>query len=627
MRPATDHPSRAVLFAAGACILALVAFMLPADATAGRYIVAQCDRANREAADAIFERHQSGDYGFARRCDEDEDANSLQIRTITGAPPGHRGRITWLAPDGTRIVGLSLEARLRNDAGHQASVGFVNGNGAEIARIATGGDGPGGFEKYERRASGGGREGFAATLRCGGKRPCPSTGRARAWIRDVRMTLDDRVPPKLTLGGGLLGRGWHRGIAPLKAVAVDSGAGVRRVEVTAGGRNVAPPRTLGCSVVAGSALAKRTSPCPKTARTDLTVDTRKGPFKDGVNALSVCASDFGSGSTPACEKRFVSVDNEAPRLSFANAQDPADPELIRAYAADRHSGLRSGTISYRPLGGGAWRELDTRRVAGELRARVNSASEHKGRYEFRVAAADVAGNVGLSAKRRNGSPMVLSFPLRESTKVSASVDGRDRARIDYGQRPEVAGALRDSQGRPITGERVLVLERFDAGSSLEPIGRSARTDRKGRYSLKISRGPSRRVIVGYGGSRRYLPSEAERVRVTVRGKARMKVSSKRVRAGRKVTFRGRVGTYGAQMPHAGKLVELQVKGGGIGHYRTVKKAFRTDRGGGWALPYRFDRFYSRPTRFRFRLRVTPENRWPYLTPVHSDARRLTVRPR
>jgi hypothetical protein len=45
------------------------------------------------------------------------------------------------------------------------------------------------------------------------------------------------------------------------------------------------------------------------------------------------------------------------------------------------------------------------------------------------------------------------------------------------------------------------------------------------------------------------------------------------------------------------------------------------------MRYRFDRFYRRPTRFRFRVKVIPEAGWPYLAPALSRSRVLTVVPR
>ena len=119
-------------------LIGLLILALPDAAHAGRYLVAQCDPANRAFADAAFERRNGGDYGFAHRCEEDEDASSLQIYTITRTPQDHFGRISWGAPAGSRIVGVALEARLRSDAGQQARVSFTDPYGVEVGRIATG---------------------------------------------------------------------------------------------------------------------------------------------------------------------------------------------------------------------------------------------------------------------------------------------------------------------------------------------------------------------------------------------------------------------------------------------------------------------------------------------------------
>ena len=86
-----------------------------------------------------------------------------------------------------------------------------------------------------------------------------------------------------------------------------------------------------------------------------------------------------------------------------------------------------------------------------------------------------------------------------------------------------------------------------------------------------------------------------------------------------------MGSFGAELAD-GKLVELQVKGGGIRRFRTIRQAFRTDPGGGWRFRYRFDRFYRRPTRFLFRLKVSREVGWPYVSPSLSRTRELTVMP-
>ena len=155
---------------------------------------------NREFADARFDQVNGGDYGFLYRCEEDEDANALQIRPITGSPkggtggsPGRRrpGRGSW--PPTSR--------RGRNDAGHEARLSFLGDRDEEVGRIATGSDGATGFERYVRELGDGGRAGFAATLACTAGSGCAASDRAKAWLRSVRLTIDDRRAPAPVVGG------------------------------------------------------------------------------------------------------------------------------------------------------------------------------------------------------------------------------------------------------------------------------------------------------------------------------------------------------------------------------------------------------------------------------------------
>ncbi len=598
--------------------------LLPDDALAGRYEVVQCDRSNREFADADFDRVNGGDYGFLYRCEEDEDQNSLQIRSITGAPQGRRGRISWAAPAETKIVGVELEARMRSDSGHQARLAFLGGDGEEAGRIATAGDAPGGFERFSRRLGDGGRQGFAAELRCTDRDGCRASDQARNWIRSIELTLEDRKPPTVVAGGSLVGDGWMRGQGTLGAVGSDLGSGLRSFDVRVNGTVVAPSRTLSCSLIAGSPRAARLRPCPAVSAVQSAADTTKAPFTDGANSVRICASDYGSGAVPGCLQRTVLVDNAPPEVAFVS-RDPDDPELIKAAAVDRHSGLAGGSIAYRPVDGGAWRELPTSLASGELSARVDSLSEPKGRYGFRVVAADRAGNVAFGTTRRDGSEMVLDFPLRSSSRLSASIAGARRAEVAYGARPRLEAVLRGADG-PLGGRELDVVERFAPGSSLDPVSRSVRTDSRGRVRIRLARGPSRTVHVGYSGSRLHRPADPRRLVVRVRGSASLRGFDRKVGAGRRVAFRGSIGAYGASIPQ-GKLVELQVRGGGVERFRTVGHAFRTDSRGAWRFRYRFDRFYERPTRYRFRLKVSRERSFPYRTPAFSKSRRLTVRPR
>jgi hypothetical protein len=629
MSPLRTPRSRGANVRATAVAISLLAVALlalvPDAASAGRYEVVQCDRANRAFTDAEFDRTNGGDYGFLYRCEEDEDGNSLQIRSITGAPQGRSGRISWSAPAEARIVAVDLEARMRTDAGHQARLSFFDAAGNETGRIATGTDSAGSFEPYGRNLDDGGRQSFGASLTCVERDGCRASDQARNWIRSVDLTLEDRTPPKLVAGGSLVAGGWKRAVGGLSAAATDAGSGIRSFDLRVNGTAVPPSQTLACALIAGTPRATRLRPCPSEHTVQSQLDTRSAPFVDGANAVRICASDFGTGAVPACVERTVMVDNTAPELSFANAEDRDDPELIRASATDRHSGVGSGAIAYRSVAGGSWHELPTALTGGELRARVDSLSEPAGRYVFRAVATDRAGNMAASVSRRDGTAMLVDFPLRESTRISSSIGGRHRAEAGYGRRPVLAAVLRGPDG-PIAGQEVELLERFAPGSSLHPVGRTVRTDRNGRISVRLSRGPSRTVRVGFAGTRRYQSAAGRDLKLAVRGSASIDDLPRRVRAGRRIAFEGSIGSYGAAIPK-GKLVELQVRGGGVRRYRTVGRAFRTDSHGDWRLRYRFDRFYDRPTRYRFRLKVSRERSFPYRTPATSAARALTVVPR
>jgi len=115
----------------------------------------------------------------------------------------------------------------------------------------------------------------------------------------------------------------------------------------------------------------------------------------------------------------------------------------------------------------------------------------------------------------------------------------------------------------------------------------------------------------------------------VGSKASFKTSRRRLPEGHKVIFHGRVRHRAARMPVGGKVIELQVRDpAATGGWNTISQAFGTKQGGHYRVPYRFGKYFSRlyrhPVTFRFRVKVTREAGWPYATPTHSRARKVTV---
>ncbi len=342
--------------------------------------------------------------------------------------------------------------------------------------------------------------------------------------------------------------------------------------------------------------------------------------------IRVCARDFGSGANEGCKVSNALVDNTPPRAAF-RPRPAADPELISADVADATSGLASAAISFRPAAGGTWKTLPTQSVAGGIAGHIDSESVPPGRYVFRIVAVDRAGNVRVSAVNRDGSPMVLDLPLLERTSIRTRIAALGH-RVRYGERPRLRGRISSARGAvDVSGLPLVLVERFEDGSKPRVRRRPIASGPGGAFRARLSKGPSRRVIVRFAGSKRLRASRSRARKLAVTGRVRMRISRKRVKAGGLVRFTGKIGTAGARVPAPGKVVELQVREPGQGRYRTVRQALHSDRRGKVRTSYRFGRFYRKPARFKFRFKVTRQSSWPYRAPTHSRAKRLVVTPR
>ncbi len=621
-------------------LLAVIAVLLiaAAEAHGGTYTVRQCHNSapQNHLHEASAERLPNpGPYAVsaaANVCGKASEDFALKVSVTGTALHGQYGRLRFAAPPGTRIVGVKVDAKLRRDDGHKARLIMADAAGVPQVKFANGIGEATAFRTYLWSATGGkeGHEQLIATLICdkpGGN--CPGEGnRAKTFIRDVVLTLSDDAVPTVALAGELVDGGWIRADSRLVIDADDKEGGLTRIIAVVNGVGFVTPPPLECALVAGTSDATRLAPCPSSQRSAQVVDTRSSPFADGANSLVACAFDFGERPNIGCAQSTIKVDNTAPELGFSPAQDPDDPELIRAPATDATSGLDpdSATISYRRVGEADWLALPTSLADGELRARVNSEAVAAGQYEFRAAVDDLAGNESVTTDRADGEPMRLRFPLKEPVELRAELgNGGDDQVVGYRKEGEVRGRLLDSAGRPIGGETVAFTQRFAPGSLIDTRSGKAVTNANGRYRALLPGGPSRDIDVTYGGSRRYSGDREAGLDFDVRGKAKLRVSKRRITAGNRVAFRGRVKHHFARIPRGGKLVEVQVKNGRS--WTTLQEATGTDSRGAIVVIHRFRGFYTRPVTFVFRLKATRENGWPYRGAATSKRRRVTVLPR
>jgi hypothetical protein len=620
--------TRRRVLAASALGVAGIAALWPASADAGVYRVVQCHAgAGNAAAPDARSFNPTGNYSVTDNCGR---GGALRIRTRRIATQGDAARISWQAPSGAAIVGVAFDRDLKNEEGHRAKAYVADDPGRPAPLLSEGTES--GWRTV--RAAVPPRAGFHVVLLCnraaGQGQLCPGEEGApwaRAAVQDIELTFSDRVAPAIeSFAGDLLAGGWRRGAQGVEVAAVDRGAGIRRLELRVNGVAVDAPVFSCPGLIGATGLASRLQPCGTYQRYRRVLDTSAPPFRDGQNAVRACVQDWApAGANGACSEGVVAVDNSPPALAFVSRQDPADPDRIRARAPDPHSGLAGGQIHYRPRGSERWRPLPTAAAAGELRARVDSQAEQPGAYEFRAVAWDSAGNRAESRRRADGAPMVLRFPLRAQTALSAHLAGAGpRLVVPYGERAAVTGRLLDAHGRPLADQRLRVVERFAQGALVGRRARYVSTDGRGRFRVRLQRGPSRRIAASYPGSRRYGPAFRGGMALVVRGAVALSVSDRSVPEGEAVIFRGRVPHLGAAIPSGGKLIELQVREDG--RWETVREAFRTGERGRYRRRYRFGDFYDEPVSYRFRVKVARETDWPYAAPAVSRRRRVTVVP-
>jgi len=584
------------------------------------YTVLKCHASSRSASEASAQSR--GAYPTQNRCAGTDQR--LEVTNDGYATAGQSGVWTYSAPAGTEIVAVNARANLRRDNHHLAQLVAIDAQGGTRV-LANGPDSGEGFQPYS--VAGLRHVALALILFCGDGGGCAASEQAHAYAQNLELVLADRSDPAVTaISGGLVEPGWKRGTLRLQAQAADTGSGLERLRAWVNGVQVGEANPV-CAGSLGTSTASMLAPCPVAPLGegfDVSLDTRVAPFVDGPNALLVCAEDF-AGNPGSCASRTVYADNAPPQLAFASSQDADDPELIRVRVAEPHSGLDSAAISYRPAGGAVWTPLAVAIGDGELRARIDSGALPPGDYELRAEASDAAGNRAETTRREDGTPMVLSFPLRVPARLVAGLDpgAVERRTVAYGEGATVSGRLLDDDGEPLAGCELTVVEAFGAGALIERRARTVRTDARGAWASELPPGPSRTVSVRFAGSTRHQPLEQVAGHLTVRSRASFRTSRRRIGEGGRVVFAGRVGHYAARMPSAGKLIELQVQEAS-GRWNTVREAFHTDPSGRYRLGYRFGRFYEADARFRFRVKVAREQAWPYKAPVRSAARTVVV---
>lgn len=414
----------------------------------------------------------------------------------------------------------------------------------------------------------------------------------------------DTTDPVTSVSG--VPRGWTNRAVWLLASAADSGSGMAPV-------GDGPPPFTAIRIDDGPAA------------TELAGPVAAGVIDEGVHQVAYYArdaagnvSDGGSRNgraNPVPQRAVVRIDRTSPDLAFANSQDPIDPELVRVGIVDSLAGPDSsrGQIGVRRVGSGdRFEPLPlARSSANELRARWDSDSYPPGDYEFRAVGYDAAGNSAATTRRRNGSSMVLSNPLKATTalRVRFNRGGLQRT-APYGRRVLLRGHLTSGRRAPLRGKPVRIVERFLGGAHSATHTSTAITGPGGTFSIRTAGGPSRTIAVAFDGSPTLGRSAGPLLELGVRSRLLLRASAASAAiGGPPLIFRGKLVAPSEAIPPTGRAVQLQFRLPGLpwAEFRTV----HTDARGRFRYAYRFSDDDSRGARFQFRAYAPAQESWPY----------------
>jgi len=214
---------------------------------------------------------------------------------------------------------------------------------------------------------------------------------------------------------------------------------------------------------------------------------------------------------------------------------------------------------------------------------------------IRLSASDQAGNAASLVVSS------MSLRVRVGKRLGKVSDGR--ARVAYGRDATLTGRLTTTDGAVLANQALTVTSQLRrTGAVPEPFA-SAVTDAKGRFSIPVPAGPSRNLVVTYGGSASVL-HRVRGVSLRVPAASTIHAGDVLVSGAAAVRFSGQLRTLGAALPPGGKLVDLQASS--HGHWATVATTRAT--ASGWRA---VARFRGTPGRYPVRLRIRREAVFPY----------------
>jgi hypothetical protein len=411
---------------------------------------------------------------------------------------------------------------------------------------------------------------------CAALESCPrfyGVSTSNMKLSGARVTLTDTSAPSLTVGPT---DGWLRPGTTIGYDASDN-VGIRSARVEVGKAVTRDDRS--CDY-------RLTVPCANVKSAALAIPAGA---PDGRRSIRFIAED--TAGNPTTVTRTASIDGTAP---LARLERPHG-RVLRVRVQDGASGVATGTISVRNSSLENYRDLPTTLKKGILSARLDKGRIR--RTDVRVRVSDNAGNevAGTPARIR-----VIRARVHGHRRMLHS----GRLRVPFGRSATITGQLTLSAGQPIHDVSVVAVSRVRRkGAPLRGIA-TVGTDRHGRFTVHVPKGPSRTVGLRFAGIDQALHA-ALGVPIRVAARSTIHASRRSLGGAARVSFSGRMKTMHQKIPDKGLVIVLQ----GRDHGRWLTFAdTRTNRKGRWHASYFFR---GNPGSYPVRVKIRRQAGYPF----------------
>ncbi len=341
---------------------------------------------------------------------------------------------------------------------------------------------------------------------------------------------------------------------------------------------------------------------------------------DGIHAVSARAVDV-AGNASAPQTVSYRIDRHRPTGSLVRPE-ASDPRRLTASVDE--GCIASAVLELRRVGERNWEYVEGHAESRSVSGLVPDDRLPAGEYQARFRVVDCAGNEGMITQFGDGSPGLITLPLRMHPTLRASLPhsrgaAKDQLTVALGKATTVEGLLLDSRGLPMVGTDVELRERVGSGAWRS---RAARTsDGDGRVRITFTPSTSRSLQLVAEQSITSTGASSNTLRIDVPAVVTIHVARRSLRNGQAARFSGRLA--GGNLPRKGRELELQGYNPLRRAWQPIKtEGLRCDRSGRWRSSYRFTATIGRTVTYRFRVRVAPRPDHPF---AQGHSRSVAVR--